>query len=217
MKAEFIAMRLAKEAGLNVAEVSLVQAAGKDVLLIERFDRKCTDAGWTRRAMVSALTLLGLDEMMAPYASYEDLAEVIRHRFDNPKDTLKELYGRIVFNILSGNNDDHARNHAAFWDGEHLALTPAYDICPQARTGRIATQAMLIAGNYRESKISVCLAAANNFFLNQNEAKDIIEQQRTVITDRWEAICEEAKLSTVDKNLFWQRQFLNPYAFDDEL
>ena len=57
------------------------------------------------------------------------------HRFSNPKQTLEELFGRIVFNILSGNTDDQARNHAAFWDGEALSLTPAYDICPQGRTG----------------------------------------------------------------------------------
>ena len=115
VKAEFIAMRLAEQSGLNVAPVSLTRAAHKDVLLIERFDRIKSNSGWTRRAMVSALTMLGLDEMMARYASYEELAEIIRHRFADPKDTMKELYGRICFNILCGNTDDHARNHAAFW------------------------------------------------------------------------------------------------------
>ncbi len=69
------------------------------------------------------------------YASYEDLAEIIRHRFSNPKDTLREMFGRLVFNILCGNTDDHARNLAAFWDGKELTLTPAYDICPQGRAG----------------------------------------------------------------------------------
>ncbi|KJS20643.1 MAG: hypothetical protein VR78_01285 [Hoeflea sp. BRH_c9] len=62
------------------------RAAGKDVLLIERFDRTHTKDGWTRHLMVSALTMLGLDEMMARYASYEDLAELIRHRFTDSKD-----------------------------------------------------------------------------------------------------------------------------------
>src|SRR3546814_7650654 len=66
----------------------------------------------------SALTLLELDEMMARYASYEELADIIRHRFVAPTETLHELYGRLVFNILCGNTDDHARNHAAFWDGK---------------------------------------------------------------------------------------------------
>lgn len=92
----------------------------KDVLLIERLDRMRSDGGWRRRAMVSALTLLELDEMMAAYASYEKLAEIIRHRFIDAKRTLRELFSRIVFNILCGNTDDHARNHAAFWDGKQL-------------------------------------------------------------------------------------------------
>ena len=62
-------MRLADLAGLDVAHVELVRAMSKDVLLIRRFDRELTEAGWTRRAMVSALTLLGLDERMAAHAS----------------------------------------------------------------------------------------------------------------------------------------------------
>ena len=62
-------MRLADLADLDVAHVELVRAMSKDVLLIRRFDRELTEAGWTRRAMVSALTLLGLDERMAAHAS----------------------------------------------------------------------------------------------------------------------------------------------------
>ena len=74
--------------------------------------------------MVSALTMLVLDEMMARYASYQDLAELIRHRFADASSSLRELYSRPVFNILCGNTDDHARNHAALWDGQMLRLTP---------------------------------------------------------------------------------------------
>ena len=131
VKVEFIAMRLAKLSNIRTAEVDLTSALGKDVLLIERFDRIWCEKGWQRQAMLSALTLLGLDEMMARYASYEDLAEIVRHKFSEVQTTLKELFSRIVFNILVGNTDDHARNHAAFWNGESLSLTPAYDICPQ--------------------------------------------------------------------------------------
>ena len=83
VKAEFIAMRLAAKAGLNVAPVHLAHVAGKDVLLVERFDRLHTNDRWQRKAMVSALTIFGLDEMIARYASYADLTEVIRHRLAN--------------------------------------------------------------------------------------------------------------------------------------
>ena len=212
-KAEFIAMRLAALCGINVAPVSLVNASGKDVLLVERFDRLKTDAGWQRKMMVSALTMLGLDEMMARYASYADLADIIRHRFTDPQETLRELFSRIVFNILSGNTDDHARNHAAFWSGETLSLTPAYDICPQGRAGQEATQAMLITGDNRASRVATCFEAAHHFLLSQNEAMEIIEAQVRCIAENWPAVCDEAELSEAERNFFWGRQFLNPYAF----
>jgi serine/threonine-protein kinase HipA len=215
VKAEYIAMKLASMTGLNVAPVMLRKVSGKDVLLIERFDRKLTDQGWIRKQMLSALTLLKLDEMMARYASYETLAEIIRYQFSDSKAALKELYSRIVFNILCGNNDDHARNHAAFWDGKMLSLTPAYDICPQGRTGNETAQAMLIYGNNRTSKVSTCVAAASLFLLSENEAKEIADKQRQIIVDNWQAVCDEAELTEVDRRLFWQRQFLNPYAFED--
>ena len=212
VKAEFIAMRLAGIAGLNVAPVKLVEAAKRDVLLVERFDRERKEESWSRKAMISALTLLGLDEMMARYASYEKLAEKIRHRFTDPKNTLKELFSRLVFNILCGNTDDHARNHAAFWNGSELTLTPAYDICPQGRTGNEVSQAMLISGNNNLSRLESCFEAANHFLLSEDEARAISDHQINIIEQHWDEVCGEAKLSEVDRKLFRGRQFLNPWS-----
>ena len=213
VKAEFIAMRLARKVGLNVATVHLRTAMGKDVLLIERFDRVRDGDQWCRRAMVSALTIFELDEMMAAYASYEKLAECIRHRFAHSTASLHELFARMVFNILCGNTDDHARNHSAFWDGHQLALTPAYDICPQSRTGQQASQAMLIHGSDRRSQIATCMAAAPSFLLGSEAAIAIVNHQVRTIENEWPSICDEAGLSAVDRALFWRRQFLNPFAF----
>ena len=215
VKAEFIAMRLAKLAGLKVAPVTLTRSANKDVLLVERFDREKSNHGWGRKPVVSALTLLSLDDMMARYASYETLAEIIRHRFTRPKETLKELLSRIVFNILCGNTDDHARNHAAFWDGKTLSLTPAYDICPQGRSGNEASQAMLISGDNRMSRIASCIEAAHHFLLTQDEVMEIANYQKGMIETHWESVCDEAALSEVDQNLLWGRQFLNPFVFEE--
>lgn len=213
VKGEYIAMRLAQLAGLSVAPVQLVQAAGKDVLLVERFDRIATGESWRRRAMVSALTMLELDEMQARYASYQDLAERIRFRFTAPTATLHELFARLTLNILVGNVDDHARNHAAFWDGAQLSLTPAYDICPQARAGEEASQAMLIKDQHRSSQIAACLAAVGDFHLSSAQAIAIVAHQLDVIAAWWPKLCEEAGLGAVDRALFWGRQFLNPFAF----
>lgn len=214
VKAEFIAMRLALMAGLQVAPVDLLNVAGKDVLMVERFDRVAIPAGWQRKGIVSALTMLQLDEMMARYASYQDLANLVRERFVLAPSTLRELFSRIVFNILIGNTDDHARNHAAFWNGRMLQLTPAYDICPQSRTGRTASQAMLISDGQNSSQITTCLRAAPHFLLHEAEAVRIIEGHIRCIEENWSKVCEEADLSEIDRNLMWRNQVLNPFAFE---
>lgn len=213
VKGEFIAMRLAAIVGLEVAPVKLVQSMGKDVLLIERFDRQKTKTGWSRKMLVSALTILGLDELMAAHASYTELAEIVRARFSKPTETLHELFGRMTFNVLVGNTDDHARNHAAFWDGELLTLTPAYDICPQTRNSREASQAINM-GHERRSQLIHCLNVAQDFHLSPEAASKIIAHQVTTIDATWDGLCAEANLSDTDRTYFWRRQFLNELAFE---
>ena len=214
VKAEFVAMRLAGIAGLNVATVRLAPSMNKNVLLVERFDREAVEGGWARRAMVSALTLFGLDELMAAYASYEELADIVRSRFTAPAKTLEELFSRMTFNILVGNTDDHARNHAAFWDGSRFTLTPAYDVCPQSRSGREASQGMRIHGRARRSQLSLCLAAAEKFLLPEESALAIMRRQISAVAENWERVCSEAALSDADRRLLWRRQFLNDLAFE---
>jgi serine/threonine-protein kinase HipA len=212
VRGEFVAMELARRAGLNVAGTELTQALGKDVLLIDRFDRPVSGG---RRIMVSALTILGLDELGARYASYADLAQTIRARFTDPLDTLRELFSRITFNILVGNNDDHARNHAAFWDGAELTLTPAYDICPQPRAGGETAQIMAIGEDgYRMSQVAGCVARASTYLLSVADARAIVDRQIEVIEGQWAEVCDRAALSEVARAGFWRRQFLNPYALE---
>jgi len=213
VKGEFVAMELARRAGLDVAGVELEQVMGRDVLLVERFDR--VPGTKQRRPVVSALTILELDELMARYASYADLAQVMRERFSDARQTLRQLFARITFNILTGNSDDHARNHAAFWDGEWLTLTPAYDICPQPRGGGETSQAMMIgADGYRMSQLSGCVQRAGTYLLGEGEARELIDHQVEVIGEEWEDVCERARMTEVERSFLWRRQFLNPYAFE---
>jgi len=191
---------------------------GKDVLLVERFDRDRVGGVERRRAIVSALTMLELDEMQARYASYADLAQIVRERFTAPRATLRELFARIVFNVLVGNTDDHARNHAAFWDGEALTLTPAYDVCPQPRSGGEASQAMQIApSGYRMSQLSGCVEAAATYLLNPVEAREIVDHQIETIESQWSEVCDLARMSEAERAYFWRRQFLNAYALEGYL
>ncbi len=214
VKAEFIAMRLARAMGLDAAGVALTEALHKDVLLVERFDRIKTDHGQARRLLLSALTLLGLHELAAAHASYADLAELIRQRFSAPKETLRELFARLTCNILVGNTDDHARNHAAFWDGSILSLAPAYDVCPQTRAGYEASQGMLIHGTVRRSQLAHCVDSAHHYLLHQDDALALVSKQIQTLRERWDDLTREAGLSDVDKTLLWRRQFLNPLAVE---
>jgi serine/threonine-protein kinase HipA len=206
-------MELARRVGLDVAAVSLTKANGKDVLLVERFDR--APGSRKRRAVVSALTILGLSELTPRYASYANLAEDVRRRFTEPRETLRELFGRIVFNVLVGNTDDHARNHMAFWDGrdEMLTLTPAFDVCPYLRGGGEATQAMAIGPDgSRLSRVESCVAAASTYLLSEHEARAIVDHQVSVVEGEWEDVCDAAGLGVADRERFRRQAVLHPYA-----
>ena len=212
VQAEFLAMRLAADAGLDVAPVQITSVRGRHVLLVERFDRP---GGGRRRAVVSALTILGLSELDYRVASYADLADRIRSRFADPTRTLRELFARITFNILVGNNDDHARNHAAFWGGSELALTPAYDICPQPRAGGETAQAMAIGRDgYRYAQLTGCVTRADVYLLNETDARGIIDRQIDAIQTHLADACDSAQLTAIDRARLWQRQIMNPYALE---
>lgn len=211
VKGEFLAMELARRAGLEVAPVRLTTAHGRDALLVERFDRP---GGGRRRAMVSALTMLGLDEAGARYGSYADLADLIRARFTEPKATLRELFSRIVLNVLCSNTDDHPRNHAAFWDGEALVLTPAYDICPQLRRGEAAQLMAIGRDGWRMSQVAGCVERAGVYQLSEAEAREIVDNQIETIEGQWDEVCDLAELAEGARAGFRGRQFLNPYALE---
>jgi len=214
VKSEYIAMKLAEAVGLNVATVKFERVIDKDVLLVERFDRTHSVHGWQRKGVLSALTLFELDEMMGRYGSYADLSTLIRLKFTKPKETQSELYGRMVFNILVGNTDDHARNHAAFWDGEALSLTPAYDICPQNRAGGEASQAMKIAGDKNLSRLDLCLENSSLFSLNTQAAQAIIEHQIQTIKKHWDPVCDEVNLNETERRLLRSQQIFNAFSVE---
>ena len=215
VKAEYIAMELARRAGIDAARVELAQALGREVLMVERFDRTHRGA---RRMMVSALTILechGAHGIAGRYATYAELAHQIRARFTNADSTLREMFSRIVFNILVSNTDDHARNHSAFWDGADLTLTPAYDICPQLRTGEEAAQAMAFGPDGdRLSQVARCVAHAGHYHLTAQQAREIVDQHVATIRTHWDEVCDIAATSRADKQRLWGRQFLNPYALE---
>lgn len=216
VKGEFATMRLARLAGMNVAHVDIEQVLDREVLLVERFDRQYSneDNHWYRRSLVSALTWTQEDELAARHVAYTELAEIIRARFRDPAKDLSELFSRMIFNILVGNTDDHARNHAGFWDGEMLELTPAYDIAPQKRGTREANQALNITPHTRSAQLVNVLKAAPFFHIEAAGARHIIEAQIAVICDKWDEVCDLAAMTKTERSYFAGRQILNSFAFE---
>jgi len=214
VNAEGAAMYLAHQAGLDVATTEVISCLDTDVLLVDRFDRN--DAPGQRRMLVSALTLQRLDERWARYATYTQLAEDIRSRFTDPAATLRELFGRIAFNICVGNTDDHARNHAAFWDGYHemLTLTPAYDICPQPRGGGETEQMMAYGPDgERRARLDSLVGTARLYHLEPAEAHKIVDHLVDTVRAQWNAAADHARLSAADRQSLWGTQILNPSIF----
>ena len=122
--------------------------------------------------------------------------------------------GALAFNMLCGNTDDHGRNHAAFV-GRELELTPAYDICPQARTGETATQAMPYdsRGN-TDARLVLLVAAAPLYLLDRRDAQEIVDRLDATVRTEWDAACDLAELTAFERSQLWGRQFLNPHVFE---
>jgi len=213
VQAEYAAMWLAQKIGINAAPVKLVEVKGRFVLLIERFDRIKIANYWARKFMVSALTLLQLDEMEGRYASYLDLADQITRNCKMLITDLHELFKRMVFNILIGNTDDHAKNHSFFWDGKQYELTPAYDICPYPRAGQEATQAMIVGKYGALSQLRNALTAAPWFHLSEESATQIIDELVAKVREFWPEACKQARLKPAQCDQLTGTAVLNPYCF----
>ena len=111
---EHATLRLAEAAGLNVPPTRLEEiGSGHYAMLIKRFDRTGGGENTGRRHFISALTLMNIHEMASIESSYAALADTMRLHLNAATlaGDLKELYCRMIFNILVNNDDDHLRNH----------------------------------------------------------------------------------------------------------
>lgn len=206
--AEATSIYFARKLGVPVTDAKVVRSMGRKVLLLERFDRR-NDA--TRRMVVSGLTILDLPEQWVPSGSYPALLDKLLEESASAKGLNEEVFRRAAFNIAIGNTDDHLRNHAAFWDGKHIELTPAYDLSPVYRSGETATQALaLTREGDRTSSLSVLVHAAADYRLDRASARDIAEEITETIREHWSDAADFGELTERERNLTWGRMFLNP-------
>lgn len=163
---EKLVLNLAVKAGLKVAPSELIQVGGRNVLLVDRFER---DHG-RRIGFVSALTMLEASD--GDQRSYLEIAEVIQITSNTVNADLEQLYRRIVFSILTGNTDDHLRNHGFLRRGRAWTLSPAYDVNPNPDSpGRLSTTIDLDSA---EASLDVALAVAQDFRLSPSQARSTI-------------------------------------------
>lgn len=116
-----------------------------------------------------------------------------------------ELFERIACSIAIGNSDDHARNHAAFWDGRQLNFTPAFDLSPCPRSGETATQAMAfdVDGRVRQSNFAALVAHSRAYGLSESQARERVGRVVVAIRSNWVAACDIGELSAANRDYLW--------------
>ncbi len=171
---EFWAHMMAGLAGIDVPEMRLLSLPGQKyhTLLSKRFDRE----GEQRIHFASAMTLCGLQDGADATTGngYLDIVDVIvgNAGFVDPQTALEQLYRRVAFSILVRNHDDHFRNHGFLLTEKGWVWAPAYDLNPSD----FNTQSLLISRDSNESSLDVLLAAAGDYIISFDHAKQIIDE-----------------------------------------
>jgi len=185
-RVEHAMLELAKICGISVAANRIETIAGKDVLLIKRFDRAKTGKGYTKSRMISGLTLLRAEETPDARWSYVLMAEELRRVVEEPKRDALELFRRMTFNALISNIDDHPRNHALIAKEREWSLSPAYDLTPAAVVAQDHRDlAMEIGDLGRYANAKNPLSQHTRFLLEEEEAKAIVSGMTDKVRTTW--------------------------------
>jgi serine/threonine-protein kinase HipA len=182
-------LRLARQCGIRAAESRIERVAGKDVLLVKRFDRARADGGYNRSRMISSLTVLRAGDAVSDRErwSYILLVEEMRRVVSDPRGDARELFRRIVFNALISNIDDHPRNHALIAPGRDWMLSPAYDLTPAPLISQDRRDLAMQCGDQgRFANAKNILSQHARFLLEREEAEKIITGMQAQISKTWE-------------------------------
>lgn len=172
---EFIALELARAAGIRCAEARLEKVDSKLVLLSKRFDRR----GERRVHVASAMNLLELKD--GDRSSYAEIADLIQREGEAAADS-SELFRRMIFNIAVNNVDDHLRNHAFLRGKRGWTLSPAYDLNPMSRIEKAPRLTTAIIDDAYDADLSVALDSAEFFGLSRAAAEGVIERVKEAVS-----------------------------------
>jgi len=174
-----------------VPDSQLIRVGGRNVLVVDRFDRE----GATRIGYTSAMTMLEARD--GDQRSYLEIAEVIEQRSPSTTADLRQLWRRIAFSILVSNTDDHLRNHGFLHEHtDSWVLSPAFDLNPNPEPGPNELRTAIDFYDTRAS-IDTLLGVAEYFRLNARDAIGVLSQV-TRATGRWRAVAASHGLRQAD-------------------
>lgn len=185
-------LALAELCGIRVPFFRIEQIGTRAVLLIKRFDRAraspadVSQHAYLRSRMVSALTVLNMDEDDRNRWSYVLLADELQRWSESPREDKRELFRRMVFNALISNDDDHPRNHALVAPGPNFRLSPAYDLTPSRSQALERNLAMIAGTRGRQATRLNLLSQVERFATTRHEGEAIIDEMKQIITQEWE-------------------------------
>lgn len=200
-RVEHAMLVLGRNSGLTAAESRIVSIAGRDVLLVKRFDREKTDQGYLRARMVSGLTLLRAEDShrSRDQWSYVLLVEELRRDCTEPRNQANELFRRMCFNAVISNTDDHPRNHAIIAKDQEWKLSPAYDLTPSTHVSLEQRDLALVCGdNGRYANASNLLSQCERFLLERPEAETIVKKMEERVRDTWYQVARSEGVSERD-------------------
>lgn len=176
---EFVVNHLARGCGLDVPGCLAQRFASPyHTFLVRRFDR--TNTG-RRVHFASAMTLTdhqdGDDESTG--VSYLEIARVLMNVGAKTDQDLRELWSRIVFNVLVSNSDDHLRNHGFILvPGKGWRLSAAYDMNPVPRATGLKLN---ISETDNAMDLDLVRSVAPFFRLTKPDAEAIIARSCAVV------------------------------------
>jgi serine/threonine-protein kinase HipA len=183
---ESIALTLAGRAGIRIPDHQLLRVTGRPVMLSRRFDR----AGNTRVPFLSGLSMLGLKD--GERGSYPELVDALTRHGARAREDARELYRRMVLNILISNVDDHLRNHGFLWSGpEGWILSPIYDLNPTPTDVRPRILTTNINLEEATCDVELALSSAEYFSLGPKDAKAILKEV-AMVTSTWREVAAAA-------------------------
>lgn len=125
---EFFVMRLARAIGLPVVSVNLDVRADKPFLVVERYDRIHDNSVVERLHQEDFCQILGFSPRQKYDVGLVPVSEAIREYSSQPALDIRAVIKWLVFNVLAGNADGHAKNISMLREGDGMRLAPFYDL-----------------------------------------------------------------------------------------